>query len=435
VIIALMLAAILGFAAIAVDLTSAMSDRRIVQATADSAALAGARSYPHGTDAAHRVAMQYLAKQLGFTLPLGSCTAVGTCPAGTYTAGSYTITLQDDAPALALDVSVRHRQQTLLAGVLGSGFATVTSGASGRAAALQQTLYSLAALSGDAQVNGGGTTAPSGDVEGPVYVGGSFGSNNGPHSPTIPTVQYGYNGQPCPNSAANHLDNGGSTNSLHFQWTPATPAGTDNTSVSPPSYLFTGPTASGPTYTSTGSAKDSLGNWNPGTYSGVFPSGGKMNAGVYQIVNVKKNISLGTIANLTPAPSGVLDTSGAVAIVLDATDTGNLDVSNANLNGVDDLGSGGTRDPEGTHNFVLYGQGYKGNVSIGSNGNASLTGIVYLPSSQLSFNGNATAKFTGSVIVASMSVTGGGNGSQTFDWICDLQAVDSSHPFDGGLIR
>jgi hypothetical protein len=179
-------------------------------------------------------------------------------------------------------------------------------------------------------------------------------------------------------------------------------------------------------------AKDAKGNWNPGIYDGVYPSGGKMNPGVYQVVNVTGGISLGAITNAIPAPIGVLDSSGAVAIVLDGTDTGSLDLGSAVLNAVDDLGSTGIRDPQGTHNFVLYGATYQGGVT---GGGLDLTGVVYLPKSQLSFNGTASATFTGSVLVASVRVVGGGNGTQVYRWICGLQTVDKSHSSGGGLVR
>jgi len=441
VLIALIMTGILGIAAMAIDLTSAMSDRRILQAAADSSALAGARSYPQGADAAHWVALQYLAQELGFSTPFGSCASVSACPAGTYTPGTYAITLADATPP-ALDVLVRHTKPTLFAGAL--GFPTVTTGASGRAAALGPTTtsigYTRAALSGDAQVKGGGTSSATGDVGGPVYASGSFGANNGSHAPTIPTVQYGYDGTQwtqCPGSPTNHLDNGGAGNSnkFQYQWIP-TPPGAQNTGVAAPGSVGAGPTSGGPTYTSTGfpnSAQDSAThNWKPGIYSGVYPTGGKMNPGVYQIVNVSQNITLGTITNAITAPSGVLDSGGAVAIVLDGTDTGNLDVGAAALNGIDDLGSTGTRDPLGTHNFVLYGPAYQGNVT---GDGTNLTGIVYLPRSALTFNGNASATFTGGVIVASVLSKGGGNGAQTYRWICGLQAVDSSHLTGGSLVR
>jgi Flp pilus assembly protein TadG len=428
VLIALMLTAFMGIAAIAIDLSSAMSDRRILQAAADTAALAGAGSYAQGTDAAHWVAMQYLSSELGFSMPAGSC-AASNCPAGTFTAGTFTITLADAAP-LALDVSVRHRQSTLFARVL--GFPTVTSGASGRATPPQPATtsvgYVLAALSGNAAIKGAGTANPTGDVQGPVYASGSFGANNTSHAARIPRVQYGYDGVPCPGSPQNRLDLGGSGNTLNYQWVPT--AGVNNYGVAAPGSVGTGPSASGPTYTTTASAKDAKGNWKPGTYKGVYPSGGKMNPGVYQIINVSQNINLGTITNAIPAPSGVLDSGGAVAIVLDGTDTGDLDVSSATLNGIDDLGPSGTRDPQGTHNFVLYGPAFPGNITGDS---SDLTGVVYLPKSQLAFNGNASARFTGSVIVASLIAKGGGNGTQEFDWICGLQTVDGSH-FSGGTL-
>src|SRR5438128_7364883 len=78
------------------DVGLAMSDRRNLQAHADAAALAGARSYgPAGPSNAHWVAMQYLAPVLGFSLPTGACSSSANCPAGTYSAAGYQITLSD----------------------------------------------------------------------------------------------------------------------------------------------------------------------------------------------------------------------------------------------------------------------------------------------------------------------------------------------------
>src|SRR5581483_280463 len=79
------------------------------------------------------------------------------------------------------------------------------------------------------------------------------------------------------------------------------------------------------------------GHWMLSYYVGIFPSGGLLDPGVYVITNVTGNISLGTIANAIPAPRGQSDPTGAVSIVLDATDTGSIDISNAVLTGVDDL--------------------------------------------------------------------------------------------------
>src|SRR5258708_38432783 len=75
------------------DAGLAMTDRRNLQAYADSAALAGSRSYGPGGNRAHWVAMQYLGSQLSFSLPAGSCAGANNCPAGTYTIAVYTTPL------------------------------------------------------------------------------------------------------------------------------------------------------------------------------------------------------------------------------------------------------------------------------------------------------------------------------------------------------
>jgi hypothetical protein len=131
----------------------------------------------------------------------------------------------------------------------------------------------------------------------------------------------------------------------------------------------------------------------------------------------------------------------AVAIVIDSSDTGGLNLSQAVLNGLDDLyGSGymGPRDPAGTHNFVIYGgsgpTAYAGGVTIGPGATTDMSGIIYLPKSAYVSDGNSSPQFTGSVIVASMTVQGGGNGAQVFHWVCDLNAV-AGQPYSGGLLR
>src|SRR5712692_7522870 len=70
VIVGAMLIALTILGTMVFDVGLAMSDRRNLQAYADSAALAGARSYSQqGVNRAHWIAMQYLAPTLGFTLP------------------------------------------------------------------------------------------------------------------------------------------------------------------------------------------------------------------------------------------------------------------------------------------------------------------------------------------------------------------------------
>jgi hypothetical protein len=127
--------------------------------------------------------------------------------------------------------------------------------------------------------------------------------------------------------------------------------------------------------------------------------------------------------------------------VLDSSDTGTLDISNAVLNGLDDLnppGYTGPRDPAGTHNFVIFGgngpTAFAGTISIGPGATTDMSGIIYLPKVSYVSNGNSSPQFTGSLTVASMTVNGGGNGAQVFKWVCGLNAVNGQ-AYDGGLVR
>lgn len=445
VIAAGMIVALTVLGVMVVDVGLGMTDRRNMQAYADSAALAGARSYGPGTDRAHFVAMQYLGNSLSFGLPTGACTSPASCPAGTYTIGTYTITLNDtwrvngilDFPSV-LDVVIAHQQPSIFARMI--GFGTLTAAASARADApgpqFNGAAYAVAAVSGDAMINGGGAAFQT--VTGPVYAYGSFGANNGPHSTGVPSVQTNYDGTTCPGSPPNRLDNGGGSNGLNYFTTDGNPM-PDNVGVPPPSnYDHAAPVPPPNVYLTAAAAKDAGGNWMPGIYNGFAPSGGTMNGGVYKIVNAP-SMALGNITNTVHTPSGTADPTGAVAIVVDGSD-GGLDLSNAVLNGLDDLnppGYTGQRDPMRTHNFVIWGGGsnpYTGGVSIGPGATTDMSGIIYLPKSPYVSDGNSSPSFTGSVIVASMTVRGGGNGQQVFKWVCGLNAV-AGQPQDGGLIR
>ena len=429
------------------DAGLAMTDRRNLQAYADAAALAGARSYGPGGNRAHWVAMQYLAPSLGFALPLGSCAGPAACPAGTYTSGAYRITLADswryngilNYPSV-LDVVLSQAQPSVFARMI--GFPTETAAASARATVpgpqFNGAAYALAAVAGDALINGGGAAFQT--VTGPIYADGSFGANNGPHSTGVPSVQTNYDGTTCPGSPANRLDNGGGANGLNYHTTDGNPM-PDNLGVTPPNnYDNASPVAPNVVYTSPAQAKDSSGNWMPGIYNGFAPSGGTMNGGVYKIINAT-SLALGNITNTVHTPSGTSDPTGAVAIVLDSSDTGGLDISSAVLNGLDDLNGtsyAGQRDPMGTHNFVIYGgngpTGYSGGVTIGPHATTDMSGIIYLPQSAYVSDGNSSPQFTGSMFVATMTVHGGGNGQQVFKWVCGLNAV-AGQPYEGGLVR
>src|SRR5260370_31483069 len=97
----------------------------------------------------------------------------------------------------------------------------VTTGASARAVKAGTEFnganYAVAALSGDALINGGGAAFQT--VTRPVYAYGSFGANNGPHSTGVPYQQTDQNGNPCPGPITNQLDNGARSNGLHHPTT------------------------------------------------------------------------------------------------------------------------------------------------------------------------------------------------------------------------
>ncbi|HUZ88141.1 MAG TPA: pilus assembly protein TadG-related protein [Candidatus Baltobacterales bacterium] len=444
-----MLVALTILGVLVFDAGLGMSDRRNLQAYADAAALAGARSYGPGGNSAHWVAMEYLGSSLGFGLPTGSCASPASCPAGSYTIAGYTVTLIDswrvngilDYPSV-LDVLISHRQPSIFARMI--GFNTLTIAASARATTpgpqINGAAYAVAAVSGDAMINGGGAAFQT--VTGPVYAYGSFGANNGPHSTGVPSVQTNFDGTVCPGSPANRLDNGGGSNGLNFHTTDGNPM-PENSGIPPPTnYDNASPVPAAPTpmYFSAAAAQDGSGNWMPGIYNGFAPSGGKMNGGVYKIIN-SPSLALGSITNTIHTPSGTSDPAGAVAIVLDSSDTGALDLSQAVLNGLDDLnppGYVGVRDPMGTHNFVVWGgngaNAYTAGITIGPHAGTDMSGIIYLPKSPYVSDGNSSPQFTGSVMVASMTVQGGGNGQQVFKWVCGLNAI-AGQPYQGGLVR
>src|SRR5258708_23971447 len=159
--------------------------------------------------------MQYLGASLSFGLPAGSCAGPASCPAGTYSVVSYQITLTDSYRVggilnypTVLDVVISHQQPSIFARMV--GYSTVKTAASARATPpgpqIAGVAYAVAAVSGDAMINGGGAAFQT--VGGPVYAYGSFGANNGPHPTRVPSVQTNYDGTTCPGSPSNVLDNG-----------------------------------------------------------------------------------------------------------------------------------------------------------------------------------------------------------------------------------
>src|SRR5258708_21157931 len=435
VIVAGMIVALTILGTVVFDVGFSMSARRNLQAYGDAAALAGARSYgPAGPDRAHWVALQYLAPTLGFALPTGACGSPASCPAGTYSVAGFNIQLLDsfrvngiyNYPSV-LDVLLQHQQASIFARMI--GYSLLKPAAPARASTpgpqYDGAVYAVAAVNGDANINGGGAAFQT--VGGPVYAYGSFGANNGPHVTGVPPVQMNYDGQPCSPSVPNYLTNGGGLNSLNYVTTDGSTL--QNTTGIPWNDIFSNasPTSTGPIYLSPAAAQDALGNWKPGIYNGFAPSGGFMNGGVYKIIN-SPSLALGNITNTVHATSGTSNGADAVAIVIDSSDTGGLNLSQAVLNGRGDINNTGLRDPAGTHTFVIYGgsgpTAYTAGVTIGPVASTDMSGIIYLPKSPYVSDGNSSPQFTGSLIVASMTVQGGGNGAQVFHWVCGLNAVN-----------
>jgi Flp pilus assembly protein TadG len=456
IVLALVSTVIFGMGALALDTGIGMADRRDLQAYADAAALAGARSYSSASNANY-VAMQYALKNLGLTtLPTG-CTSSSACPANTYTVGSsnaYDITVCDGSNAAGscyngsqtVDVSITHRRSPLIAGIFGftsvaSSGAHESAGSSGRALAPGPTsapaTYALASLGGDAGVDGGGTSLPSGDVSGLVFTASTFGGNDGPHTVQMPQYVSGITssgaaGTCASPGVANRVDtsSAGWSGKPYYQVGSGGANGATLTNQSAPSTFGGLQPAVGTSHfyhlTDAG-ITDNNGNYNPGIYDGIIPpNNAHLHPGVFQIVNLTGGgVDMTGWSNIATdvTAAGSEDTNGAVAIVVDHTDggtAGTITLNNTVLNGLDATTS--TQDKEGTHNFVIYGEDFTGSLSIPQNQPTIMSGIVDLPHSAAGSNGNPTFHFYGAVYVASLSIGGGGNGSQTFEYVCGLQA-------------
>jgi hypothetical protein len=393
--------------------------------------------------------MQYLSSSLGFSIPYGSCASAASCPAGTYSPTGYSIQFADAMrpnsivlyPSV-LDVVVNHQQPSIFARMFGIN--QLAAAAAARAITpgpqIDNSVYAVAAVSGNAMINGGGAAFQT--VTGPVYAYGSFGANNVPHTTGVPSVQTNFDATPCPGNPQNRLDNGGGGNSLNYATTDGLPMGNGLNVPPPTTFDNASPVTTGPTYNSAAAAKDGLGNWQPGIYNGFSPTGGTLNGGVYKIINtVNPDLGSTTTTNTVHAASGTSNGADAVAIVLDSSDTGSLNITNAILNGLDDLNPPsytGPRDPAGTHNFVLFGgngpNAFAGTMSVGPGATTDMSGIIYMPKVAYDSHGNSSPQFTGSLTVASMTVNGGGNGAQVFRWVCGLNAV-AGQAYQGGLVR
>jgi Flp pilus assembly protein TadG len=432
-----------GMGAIALDLSIGQADRRHLQEIADGASLAGSRTGTTMGAANNYIAMLYAKKNLGWSsLPTG-CTSSTTCPAQTYTVGDYDVAVADTGGSI--DVSITHRRNPVLGGIL--GFTTTSNatgaheaaGAGARATvvgpATKPATYTLAALGGEALIDGGGTALPSGDVSGLVYAAADYGGNNGPHTVQMPTNVEGINSAgsavACSPATPNEVDTAAGWSGKPYYSIGGTLTNNNTKSgvATPGTFPGLTPTVNGTAYATAAAGFDSTTSaYKPGTYSQVLPNNAALLPGVFAFKNLVGVDMTGWHNYGSPHPdttlAGVQDTNGAVAIILDSTDSGTVTLSSVNLNGLDAVSS--TGDLEGTHNFVLYGETFAGNVHLPQNQTSIISGIVDVPNSTLDGNGNVTFHFYGSVYAHDFLLSGGGNGAQTFTWVCGLQAYKAN---------
>src|SRR5581483_9874011 len=126
------------------------------------------------------------ARGSGAGLPIAGCSAAA-CPAGRYPSGDYTFTIAD--PANAIDVTIQRRVTAWFGGVIGIPSYTLSAAArASSTAGFTAAVYAVAGVAGDVGVAGGGSVKDA-TFGGSVYSAGSFGTNNGPHAPTVDFYQ------------------------------------------------------------------------------------------------------------------------------------------------------------------------------------------------------------------------------------------------------
>ena len=400
ILLALVATVLFGIGSLALDTAMTMADRRDLQAAADAAALAASQST--GTDANHYVALEYLARDLGFPMSaLSGCTGagVGLCPAGTYSVSGYAITLGDATGSL--DVDIVHTRRTLLGAVI--GFANIASGAGVRVSVQGPPVggdcvlcvldpHASGALSGTGNgvvlINNGGIAVNSDSASAATLTGNSLATAGGAGI----AIAGGWSG------------------------TAFTPAPTHLTAP------VQDPLAALPYPSQTGSAQSvNYGGTtpltiNPGIYSSIaLTSQGDvvMNPGVYVVTG---SVSLTGQGNLvangvtiflacsgypTPCASG-----GQPGASLSITGNGSF------------LGTAPTSGPY--QGVMIFGdRNNTSTISITGNGaGREVTGTIYTPAAHISITGNGGA--LNSVIIAdTVSVTG--NGNITLNYVASQQ--------------
>ena len=394
VVMALLAVTLFGFTAIALDQGVGMSDRRDLQAIADSAALAGSRSLAQGKDAGHQVAIQYLARNLGLN-PAGvsGCTGSlsGQCPASSYTLGNYVLTVADGTGAM--DVSIQHTRRTLVAGVLGITTAVTASAArTGSVACVLCVLEPSA--SGALQVTGSGSISVTG---GNVVV----------DSASASALKLTGSGS-ISASGANLVVGGASTTGTGS----ITPAATSGASPVPdPLSALVAPTVAGSAapYSLVGSSNATI---NPGVYSSMSVVGSgslTLNPGIYVLTGTMGVTGSGSIGGTgvllffacssyptpcTPGQSGgslQLTGSGSYTVAAPTASTCTSIPATCPYVGL----------------LVFYDRNNVAGMALTGSGSSGPTGTLYAASAPLTLTGSGGA--VNSLIIArTVTITGSG---------------------------
>jgi Flp pilus assembly protein TadG len=418
VVLALVGLAMFSFGAYAIDQGMSMADRRSLQATADSAALAGARSLSTGTDAANYVAMQYLAKNLSFTVP-GTCTS-SSCPAGSYTptGSGYTATLTDGTGTL--DVSVSHSRRTLMAGAL--GVSSAVTGSASRAGssttpmpcamclldATHSAALSMTMSSGGISLTGGSLVIDSSSATAAQIVGSGTVTSSGSN-----LIKGSYQ----------VVGSGG------FTPTPTTGSAV----VSDPLSAVPAPTVVG--VASPYSLVGSSGSINPGVYSSISATGSgitlTMNPGIYVITgsfSITGSVSVtgtGVLlffgCSLYPVPC----TSGQSGGSLSLTGSGSFQLSAPSASTCSSIPA--TCPYKGM--LVYYDRNDASSISIVGNGTGP-GGTIYAKSAALTLTTSGGGTVNSMIVVDSVSFTG--SGSLTVN---DVSSQNYSTLSAAGLLR
>jgi hypothetical protein len=406
-----------GFAAIGFDLGLTMMDRRKLQAHADNAAIAGAFAYGSGpsvsTDTAHWIALNYLQRPLNFSLPNGSCTSSIACPAGTYTIGTYSVTIADPS-SNRLDLSISHQEPAIFASVIGAGF--VTTGSSARATQPYVAPCGMCVLASGPvpnafDVQGNGTVTISG---------AGFQSNS-----TDPTTSAHLEANGGLSVAAPYsigiAPGGGSTKGGTGSFSPAPVA-----HAPIPDSLANVPLPTTPTSCVAGPTS---GTANPGCYTTLGGGGAllTLNPGTYIITQqlllgnfgvTGNGVTLYFACSSWPTPCAGGGAAGGATV---------LGGSNGELNITAPAANSGEPYPGMA---IFYDRNNTSALTLSGDGSATITGTVYAPSAQLRTSGNGGYTINGTVIVKTALLQANGGLTLTYD-----PNQNYTPPGGSGLIR